>query len=387
LPLKLKITKPHQKKSGIKTMIKTETMKIQITFLLAVLFSMNIANAQFNRTPTPNDTLHSTQILPNGDVLLRIFAPNAKDVSASGDIVPWGQKPGTVKAENGVWTITIPNVKPGAYRYGFVVDSMAVNDPKSLTVRENQAVIDVTGEGTGFWELKDVPHGDVRMVWYLSKATKSNRRMHIYTPPGYDKSSESLPVLYLLHGGGDNNKSWPTVGKANFILDNLIAEGKIKLMIVVMPVASIDVKVFTSDLIDNILPYVENKYRVKANAENRALAGLSMGGLHTLNTGIAHSDKFAFILPLSTGWFSNNAEMWAEGEKLLKENAAKCNKNVKLFWVAMGGKEDIAWQNCQNMMKLFDQYGLKYKYSEKPGGHTWFTWRDNLYEFSQMIFK
>jgi enterochelin esterase-like enzyme len=362
-------------------------MKKQIILLLAVIFSLNVANAQFNRTPTPNDTLHSTQILPNGDVLLRIYAPNAKDVSASGDIVPWGQQLNKTKVENGVWTITIPNVKPGSYRYGFVVDGVSVNDPKSMIVRENQALVNVTGEGSGFWEMKDVQHGDLRIVWYQSKATNSTRRMHIYTPPGYDKSNESLPVLYLLHGGGDNDKSWPTVGKANFIMDNLIAEGKIKPMIVVMPDASIDVKVFTTDLIDNILPYVENKYRVKANAENRALAGLSMGGLHTLNTGLAHSDKFAYILPLSTGWFSNNAEMWGEGEKLLKENAAKCNKNVKLFWVAMGGKEDIAWQNCQNMMKLFDQYGLKYKYSEKPGGHTWFTWRDNLFEFSQMLFK
>ena len=363
-------------------------MKKQFFLLLTFFFILNITSAQFfNRTPTPNDTLHSAQILPNGDVLLRIYAPEAKDVSASGDIVPWGQQPEKNKAENGVWTITIPNVKPGSYRYSFVVDGVAVNDPKSMTVQENKAILDVTGEGSGFWEMKDVTHGDVRIVWYASSATKSTRRMHIYTPPGYDKSSESLPVLYLLHGGGDNDNAWPTVGKANFILDNLLAEGKIKPMIVVMPDASISVPVFTDDIINNIIPYVQNKYRVKTGKDNRALAGLSMGGLHTLNTGLAHSDKFTYILPLSTGWFSNNKEMWDEGERLLKENAEKCNENVKLFWVAMGGKEDIAYQNCQNMMKLFDQHGLKYTYSDKPGGHTWFTWRDNLYEFSQMIFK
>lgn len=363
--------------------------KLKFLFFIVILFfCVNVVNAQFfNRNPTPNDTLHSTQILSNGDVLLKIYAPKAADVIVSGDIVPWGQQIPKEKAENGVWTFTIPKVKPGSYRYSFIVDGVSVNDPKSITVQENKAILDVTGEGSGFWEMKDVPHGDIRIVYYPSSATNSTRRMHIYTPPGYDKSSESLPVLYLLHGGGDNDMAWPTVGKANFILDNLLAKGKIKPMIVVMPDASISVPVFTSDLINNIIPYVENKYRVIADKDHRALAGLSMGGLHTLNTGIANSDKFAYILPLSTGWFSNNKEMWEEGERLLKENAEKCNKNVKLFWVAIGGKEDIAYQNCKNMLKLFDQYGLKYKYSEKPGGHTWYTWRDNLYDLAQMIFK
>jgi len=349
---------------------------------------MTSAQAQmFNRNPTPNDTLHSTRIEAGGDVILSIYAPNSENVTASGDIIPWGQRPESVKDSSGVWTIRIPDVKPGSYRYSFVVDGVSVNDPKSITVRENSALLDVTGEGTGFWEMKDVPHGDVRMVWYPSKATETTRRMHVYTPPGYDTGTESLPVLYLLHGGGDNDRSWPTVGKANFIMDNLLAEGKIKPMIVVMPDASIDVPTFTKDLIENIIPYVEDKYRVQADAAGRALSGLSMGGLHTLNTGLEYCEKFAYILPLSTGWFSNNPEMWEEGKRLLKENAVRCNENVKLFWVAMGGKEDIAYQNCQNMMKLFDEYGLKYTYSEKPGGHTWFTWRDNLYDLARMIFR
>jgi len=363
--------------------------KINYRLVLVVLICIaGSTHAQmFNRTPTPNDTLQSTRILANGDVVLSIYAPKASDVSVSGDIVPWGQDIPKEKAENGVWTFTIPMVKPGVYRYAFTIDGVTVGDPKSMTVRENRAMIEVTGSGSNFWEMKNVLHGDIRLVWYHSTATNSTRRMHVYTPPGYDKSTESLPVLYLLHGGGDNDRSWPTVGRANFILDNLLADGKIKPMIVVMPDASIDVPTFTDDLINNIIPYVENKYRVKANAENRALAGLSMGGLHALNTGLAHCEKFAYILPLSTGWFKDREEMWDEGKKLLEENAKRCIGHVKLFWVAMGGKEDIAWQNCQNMMELFDEYGLKYRYSEKPGGHTWHTWRDNLYDLAQMIFK
>ncbi|HVN58090.1 MAG TPA: alpha/beta hydrolase-fold protein [Bacteroidales bacterium] len=365
--------------------------KHAFTFLLCIIILVHgaiVSQAQiFNRTPTPNDTLHSFLLLPDGTVLLRIYAPDAREVSASGDMVPWGSKPESVKDASGVWTITIPGVKPGVYRYGFIVDGITVNDPKSITVQENRAIAEIRGDGSSFWELKNVPHGDVRIVYYYSRATGTTRRMHIYTPPGYERSGKAVPVLYLLHGGGDNDRAWPTVGHANFILDNLLAEGKIKPMLVVMPDASIEVKTFTDDIINNIIPFVESSYRVKPGKDNRALAGLSMGGLHTLNTGLANSDKFAWILPLSTGWFSTNKEMWAEGERLLKENATKCNQNVKLFWVSMGGKEDIAWQNCQNMMKLFDQYGLRYKYSEKPGGHTWFTWRDNLYDIAQMIFK
>jgi len=356
-------------------------------FLVLLLCSNGVQAQSWVRNPTPDDTLQSTRILANGDVILSIYAPKAEEVSASGDIIPWGEKLDINKAENGVWTIRIPGVKPGAYRYSFVVDGVSVGDPKSMTVRENQALLNISGTGSEFWELKDVPHGDVRIVYYASKATGTTRRMHVYTPPGYDKGTDKLPVLYLLHGGGDNDRSWPTVGKANFILDNLLAEGKIKPMLVVMPDASIDVPTFGKDLIESIIPYVENTYRVKANAENRALSGLSMGGLHTLNTGLAHCEKFAYILPLSTGWFSNNEEMWNEGKRLLKENAERCNKNTKLLWIAMGGEEDIAFQNCQNMMKLFDEYGLKYQYSERPGGHTWYTWRDNLYDLSQMIFK
>jgi len=367
-------------------------MKDKITngFIIILITVLNIAGASaqmFNRTPTPNDTLQSVRVLDSGDVVLSIYAPDAEEVSASGDVIPWGKNPESTKTENGVWTIVIPKVDPGVYRYSFLVDGVSVGDPKSMIVQENRAMLEITGEGSEFWEMQDVPHGDVRMVWYPSKATGTTRRMHVYTPPAYDKSNVSLPVLYLLHGGGDNDHSWPTVGRANFILDNLLAEGKIQPMIVVMPDASTDVPVFTDDLINNIIPYVENKYRVKADAEHRALAGLSMGGLHTLNTGLAHCEKFAYILPLSTGWFSTDKEMWEEGKRLLKENAVRCNKNLKLFWVAMGGKEDIAWQNCQNMMKLFDEYGLNYEYSEKPGGHTWFTWRDNLYELAQKIFK
>lgn len=145
---------------------------------------------------------------------MSIYAPKAEEVSASGDIIPWGQNLEITKAETGVSTIHIPNVKPGSYRYSFVVDGISVGDPKSMTVRENQALLDIPGDGSGFWEMKDVPHGDIRIVYYPSTATRSTRRMHVYTPPGYDKGSDKLPVLYLLHGGGDNDRSWPTVGKA-----------------------------------------------------------------------------------------------------------------------------------------------------------------------------
>lgn len=368
-------------------------MKIRFKFLIelsaaAIMISLSLSlQAQFpRRTPTPNDTLKSVIIDPSGKVTFSIYAPEAKKVSVAGDIGFENFKELT-KNEIGVWSVTINPLKQGVYRYSFTVDGVTVNDPKNQIVTENQAMLEVTGEGSDFWSVKKVPHGDLRTVWYASATMNTTRRMHIYTPPGYDKGSESLPVLYLIHGGGDNDNAWPSVGKANFILDNLLAEGKIKPMIVVMPNGSVADEVFTNDLIKDIIPYVEKNYRAKTDNKNRALAGLSMGGLETLNTGIAYNSMFSYILPLSTGWFADQAPVMEKAEKLVKDNAVEFNKNVKLFWIAMGGPEDIAYKNCQNMLKLFDKYGIKYKYSEKPGGHTWYTWRDNLYNFAPMLFK
>jgi enterochelin esterase-like enzyme/lysophospholipase L1-like esterase len=344
------------------------------------------ADSPFMRQPTPNDKLISAEVIPGNKVKFRIYAPQARSVSVAGDM-GWNLKIDFVKDSVGIWTGIFNDAKPGVYRYSFIVDGVRVNDPKSSIVTESPALLEVTGGGADFWAMKEVPHGDLRKVWYPSSSLKTTRRMHIYTHPGYDRSKDKLPVLYLIHGGGDNDAAWPTVGKANFILDNLLAEGRIKPMIVVMPNGSIPDEDFTRDLMNDVIPYVEKNYRVKTGKDNRALMGLSMGGLETLNTGIPNSSSFAYLLVLSSGWIPNQAAAMEQKENMVKQYADDVNKNVKLFLLTQGGQEDIAWKNCQNMMKIFDKYGLKYKYSEKPGGHTWFTWRDNLFEFAPVLFR
>jgi enterochelin esterase-like enzyme len=357
-----------------------------ITLLVALTLTESLM-AQPWAPSTPASRLVSTEKAGEGKYYFRIYAPEARQVAISGDFLSWGGKMVFVRDTSGIWTGLSDVIGPGVYRYNFIVDGVIVSDPKSTRVTESKALLEVEGPNGEFWSVKNVPHGDVREVTYFSTTLNKFRRMHIYTPYSYDISMDTCPVLYLIHGGGDNDAAWPSVGKANFIMDNLLAEGKIVPMIVVMPDGSIADDAFTNDLIKDIIPYVEKKYRVKTGKDNRALAGLSMGGLETLNTGIAHNSMFSYIFPLSTGWFADQAPVMEKAEKLVKDNAEQFNKNVKLFWISMGGQEDIAWKNCQNMLRLFDKYGIRYKYSEKPGGHTWYTWRDNLYTFAPMLFK
>jgi enterochelin esterase-like enzyme len=360
------------------------------TTLLSLLAACILYGSAFSQPfgrSTPASRLVSTEKAGDNKYYFRIYAPEAKKVTVSGDFLPWDAKMDFVKDTSGIWTGLSPVINPGVYRYNFVVDGVSISDPKSTRVTESKALLEVEGTVGEFWSVKNVPHGDVREVTYFSVTMNKFRRMHIYTPYNYDKGKDAYPVLYLIHGGGDNDAAWPSVGKANFVMDNLLADGKIVPMIVVMPDGSVADDVFTNDLIKDIIPYVENKYRVKTGKDNRALAGLSMGGLETLNTGIAYNSMFSYILPLSTGWFADQAPVMEKAEKLVKENAEQFKKNVKLFWISQGGQEDIAWKNCQNMLKLFDKYGIPYKYSEKPGGHTWYTWRDNLYTFSPLLFR
>lgn len=363
---------------------------LSATLLLASLLPVS---AQFNRTPTPNDTLQAVRNLGGGNVAISIYAPNAKTVEVAGDMIPWGSKPVVRRADNGVWTATVGGVQPGVYRYYFVVDGVSVFDPLvNHQLNEVQALAQI-GSGNEFFAMKNVPHGAVSQRYYHSSVLGKTRRLHVWTPAGYEKTKEKLPVLYLVHGGGDTDMSWPTVGCAGAILDNLIAEGKIKPMVVVMPNGSIpgenltdEVPLFEQDLIKCIVPYIEQNYNVYADKDHRAMAGLSMGGMETLETMLNDYDKFAYFWVLSSGWFANDAQAYAQYQQKLNAISTKFNAGVKELVFTMGGKEDIAYNNCKAMLKLFDKAGIRYRYSEKPGGHTWSTWRDNLYNLAQQIF-
>jgi enterochelin esterase-like enzyme len=247
--------------------------------------------------------------------------------------------------------------------------------------------------------VKDVPHGDIRIKRYFSPVTNSWRQFYIYTPPGYDvNTNRKYPVLYIQHGGGEDESGWATQGRADLILDNLIAENKARPMLVVMADGNFGsggiagfgepvLRQFENELMQVIIPFVDKNYRTQSGAANRALAGLSLGGLQTLYAGIKNTQHFSYLGVFSSGWFSNLPALSNPQYEFMKNNAATINNNLKSLWVSMGGKEDIAYNNCKLMLARFDEMGIKYSYSEYPGGHTWPVWRNNLYNFVQLLFK
>ncbi|UPQ76204.1 alpha/beta hydrolase [Chryseobacterium nepalense] len=257
----------------------------------------------------------------------------------------------------------------------------------------------------GFDQIKqNIPHGKIDSIQYPSKTVGTVRKALIYTPPGFNKNKK-YPVLYLLHGIGGDEKEWYKNGTPQIIIDNLYSEGKLTPMIVVLPngramkddratgniMAKDKVEAFATfekDLLNDLIPFVEKKFPVKKDRENRALAGLSMGGIYTLHTGVQNSDMFSSLGVFSSGWILPSLQEVADSEyKFMNDNKEKINSNIKNFWISMGGKEDIAYKNCQVMMKKLDELGIKYSYSEYPGGHTWSVWRNNLYNFAQLLFK
>lgn len=335
------------------------------------------------------------QIFADNRVQFRLKAPDAKNVQ-----VDLGRKYNMVKDTSGTWTVTTDSIGEGFHYYSLLVDGLPVADPASKTfygMGRWASGIEIPFAGGGYYALRDVPHGDIRIKKYFSRVTNSWRQFYLYTPPGYDaNTTESYPVLYILHGGGEDETGWATQGKTDLILDNLIAAKKATPMLVVMPDANVGgsafdesgLKIFESELKDMLIPFVEKSYRVKVGAQNRALAGLSMGGIHTLYTGIRNTDLFSYLGVFSSGWIMPRQNSLANAQySFMKTNAEKVNGNLKQFWIAMGGKEDIAYQNCQLMLGKLDELKIRHTYSEYPGGHTWPVWRNNLYSFAPLLFK
>lgn len=334
------------------------------------------------------------QILQDNRVVFKIKAPQATKVQ-----IDLGKKYDMVKDEDGTWNLTTDVVNKGFNYYSLLIDGVAVADPSSESfygMGRMASGIEIPNKEGDFYALNKVPHGDIRIKQYFSKASNSWREMYVYTPPGYEKSSEKYPVLYLLHGGGEDQRGWATQGKANLILDNLIAENKAKPMVIAMldgnmaGITGFDeraLKAFENELKLGAIPFVESNFRVATDAKNRALAGLSMGGLQTLYAGVKNSDMFSSIGVFSSGWWANNTTLSEPQYEFMKNNVGKINSNLKEFWISMGGKEDIAFENCKIMMGKFDQMGIKYQYSEYPGGHSWPVWRHDLFMYAPLLFK
>jgi len=353
--------------------------------VLGIPAASNIRNAKY------------PQILPDNRVIFKVKAPEAQKVQ-----IDLGKKYDMVKDTSGFWNVTTDSISRGFHYYSLLIDGVTVADPASETfygMSRMASGIEIPYKEGGFYALKDVPHGDIRIKKYFSKVTNSWREVYIYAPTGYDKSTEKYPVLYLLHGGGEDQRGWATQGKTDLILDNLIAENKAKPMIIVMVdgnfyggggVAGFGIQQlnqFENELKNAVIPFVESNYRVITDAKNRALAGLSMGGLQTLHTGVRNSDLFNYLGVFSSGWWANNTKLSDPQYEFMKTNKDKINANIKEFWISQGGKEDIAHANCQIMMQKMDEMEIKYHYSEYAGGHTWPVWRHDIYLFSQLLFK
>ncbi len=334
------------------------------------------------------------QILPDNRVVFKVKAPEAVKVQ-----IDLGKKYDMVKGEEGTWNLTTDVINKGFNYYSLLIDGVTVADPSSESfygMGRMASGIEIPNKEGDFYALNNVPHGDIRVKKYFSKATNSWREMYVYTPAGYDNATEKYPVLYLLHGGGEDQRGWATQGKTNLILDNLIAENNAKPMVVAMldgnmtGVTVFDeraLKAFENELKTGAIPFVESNFKVATDAKNRALAGLSMGGLQTLYAGVKNSDMFSSIGVFSSGWWANNTTLSGPQYEFMKNNAATINSNIKEFWISMGGKEDIAYENCKIMMSKFDQMGIKYKYSEYPGGHSWPVWRHDLFMYAPLLFK
>jgi enterochelin esterase-like enzyme len=337
------------------------------------------------------------QILPDSRVVFRIKAPDAQKVQ-----IDLGKKYDMARDTGGYWIVTTDSISEGFHYYSLIVDGVAVVDPASETfygMGRMASGIEIPFKGDGYYAMKDVPHGDIRIKKYFSAVTRSWRQCYIYTPPGYDANTGAkYPVLYLLHGGGEDERGWATQGKTDIILDNLIAEQKAKPMIIVMMDGNFSsggpggfgeqaLRMFENELKQSVIPFIEKNYRVATDANSRALAGLSMGGLQTLHAGVKNSNMFSYLGVFSSGWWANQPALSTPQYEFMKTNASTINSNLKQFWISMGGKEDIAWKNCQTMMERFDEMKIKYTYSEYPGGHTWPVWRNNLYNFAQLLFR
>ncbi len=335
------------------------------------------------------------QIQPDGRAVFRIKAPEAQKVQ-----LDLGKKYDMVKNSEGVWEVTTDSLSEGFHYYSLIIDGVAVADPASETfygMGRMASGFEVPFKGDGYYEIKNVPHGDIRIKNYYSTVTNSWRRFYMYTPPGYDENcSEKYPVLYLLHGGGEDESGWATQGKTNLILDNLIAEKKAVPMLIVMVDGNIPLnsfgedvlKVFEAELKQCVIPFVEKNYRVKTESNDRALAGLSMGGIQTLYVGVNNTNLFSYLGVFSSGWIQPMQKDLANSQyEFMKNHVDMINGNLKQFWVSIGGKEDIAYNNCQAMLAKFGDMKIKYTYYDYPGGHTWPVWRNDLYHFAQLLFK
>ncbi len=391
-------------------------MHKKILFVLLVFCTTIAAGAQENIRFGEVREIVSPEIHADNSVTFRLLAPDAKHVEVQGDFLPpKGQQQGSEKMKkeaNGVWSYTTRPLPSELYTYSFRVDGLQINDPNNVYYRRDVAsTLNVLLVGKGqadLYKVNNVPHGTVSKRWYNSPGNDMTRRITIYTPPSYETSQARYPVLYLLHGMGGDEEAWTTLGRAAQILDNLIAEGKIKPMIVVMPNGNVVQEAAPGEssqgfykpqfllphtmdgkyeeTFSDIITFVDSNYRTLPDKSARAIAGLSMGGFHALHISHFYPDTFDYIGLFSAAIVPNKKHKSKVYENIDKALRTQQQNGYKLYWIAIG-KEDFLFKANQEYRNKLDKMGMKYLYRESEGGHTWRNWRIYLSEFTPLLFR
>jgi enterochelin esterase-like enzyme len=352
--------------------------------------------------PPPPAPVVSPEVHADSSVTFRLRAPNAVEVKLGregADPVPMQ------KDDQGMWSVTTPPLTPDYYGYEFIIDGVRMLDPSNHSLIPNlltaSNAVHVPGPSSLPWELNDVPHGEIHHHFYKSAIAADDRDYYVYTPPAYEPAAKkTYPVLYLLHGFSDDASGWTAVGHANVILDNLIAQGKAKPMIVVMPLGYGTMELvqrgwgawghtelrdrnfqnFREALLTEVMPRIESEYRITKDRNARAIAGLSMGGSESLLTGLNNLDRFSWIGAFSSGGIPEDFQ------KDFPALDAKANQQLHLLWIACGTEDHLITVN-RSLREWLKTRGVKATEIETPGSHTWMVWRRNLAEFASLLFR
>ena len=358
-------------------------MKGNIFILILLVLTGIAANAQ--RAPS----LNSPEVNTDHSITFRYYSRNAKQVILKGEFLKTPVSMTTDTA--GIWSVTVPPVKPDIYPYSFMVDSVELADPNNSYIFANErfkrSIVDIPGDEPLIHALQNVPHGKISYQYYKSTTLGTTRQLLVYTPPGFNATAKKkYPVLYLIHGGSDTEETWTKVGHANLIADNLIAKSLATPMIIVMPYGNVrpaPMPDFTKDVINDIIPFIESNYPVSTDSKNRAVAGFSVGGGQTLNIGLTNTDKFAYIASYApytaTEEFQKNFTNWTPDED-------KMNKQLKLFIISVG-TEDFLYESVKKNLAMFEEKKIRVKPYIVPGGHTWMNCKQYLATTLQEIFK
>ena len=389
----------------------TAPLSSLLAILMSALLAPGVVNPQARAQPVPQpqlarqaqpapprpERLVSPQVAADGQVTFRLRAPRAREVLLEG----LGKtKIPLLQDAQGVWTARVGPLEPGLHEYNFSVDGLAMLDPLNPQLQPQYepttSIVEIPGTPARLTEFQDVPHGTMHVHHYRAKSLGGRpRRVHVYTPPGYDgKTAGRLPVLYLLHGSGDNDATWSVYGRANFILDNLLAQTKAQPMLVVMPDGHAlprgstppgapqpdNTAAFAQELLDEVIPLVEQSYRVRKDSQARAIAGLSMGGRQALTIGLGHPDRFAWVGAMSASVPPDSALATALADP------QAINRRLRWLWIACGNA-DTGFQRNQTLVATLADKGIKHIWKPSDGGHTWPLWRGYLTEIAPQLFR